>query len=266
MKKFLFGFLALVLGLALIACKPKKPVEHEVKFYVGEELHKTVKVEDGKKVDKSMLEEPSLEGFEFIHWAHEGKEFKFETEIKKDYEIHAVFEEINIPEPTLKEYIQASFANNNYQVNTDLYYYDELKESVEAKFAGNISSYQDTNVHEIRVINKNKVNVYQKQGENWKKLADRDVLEGYNIFDYINEEDFDKVENKYVLKGASYQALDEYFGLEIEVEFVLRTFEIIIENGKVSALNYKIEIDTLDHFVKMKFSNYGTIVLEVPTV
>lgn len=262
MKKYLFGLLVLLFGFSLVACGGKE-VSHEVKFYVGEELHYTATVKSGDKIKKEDVENPTIEGETFKFWADNGKEFSFDTEIKKDYELHAQFS-------TLEDIIKSSFENNNYQNNTKIYYYDELEEEAILKYDGDKSSYQDSNVHEIYVEKNGVIEVYLEQGNGWKKLQDQTLKDGYDIFSYFKNDAFNKDGQSYELKNENLDLLNEYFTLELQTEFKLLSLEITVNNGKITGLNYVIEIERDNfmhkHTVDMAFSNFGDISLTVPTV
>ncbi|WP_306479909.1 discoidin domain-containing protein, partial [Mediterraneibacter sp.] len=62
-----------------------------------------VKVEDGKKVARPE-NDPVKEGYKFIGWFADGKEFNFDTEIKGDLVIEARFEKIETPDPQPEEW------------------------------------------------------------------------------------------------------------------------------------------------------------------
>ena len=63
-----------------------------IKIFIG------VKVEDGKKVARPE-NDPVKEGYKFIGWFVDGKEFDFNTPITGDLKIEARFEKLPTPEP-----------------------------------------------------------------------------------------------------------------------------------------------------------------------
>lgn len=84
MKRIGYIFLVVFSLLLLVACKPKeKDTYYTVTFDSnGGTNIDTIEVLEGTKVDKPS--DPTKEGYKFIHWLLDGKEFDFNTIIDKE--------------------------------------------------------------------------------------------------------------------------------------------------------------------------------------
>lgn len=108
MKKILSFLLIFVFAVSLIGCKntdkdngkdePETPAveKYTVRFYTGETLYKTLKIEKDQTIGKNAVENPTLEGFEFVSWKDENNnEVDLDTyKVTKAVKFYANFKEI----------------------------------------------------------------------------------------------------------------------------------------------------------------------------
>lgn len=106
MKKILSFLLIFVFSVSLIGCKKTNNDKEEtetptvekytVRFYTGETLYKTLKIEKDHTIGKSAVENPTLEGFEFVSWKDENNnEVDLDTyKVTKAVKFYATFKEV----------------------------------------------------------------------------------------------------------------------------------------------------------------------------
>lgn len=108
MKKIISFLLVFALSFMLIGCvnngdnplpepdPTPTPVKYTVQFYANEQLYKTLKVEENQTIGKENVQNPVLEGFEFVSWQDENKtDVDLDTfKITKATKLYATFKEI----------------------------------------------------------------------------------------------------------------------------------------------------------------------------
>lgn len=108
MKKIISFLLVFALSFMLIGCvnngdnplpepdPTPTPVKYTVQFYANEQLYKTLKVEENQTIGKENVQNPVLEGFEFVSWQDENKtDIDLDTfKITKATKLYATFKEI----------------------------------------------------------------------------------------------------------------------------------------------------------------------------
>lgn len=108
MKKIISFLLVFALSFMLIGCvnnggnptpdpdPTPTPVKYTVQFYANEQLYKTLKIEENKTIGKENVQNPTLEGFEFVSWQDESKtDVDLDTfKITKATKLYATFKEL----------------------------------------------------------------------------------------------------------------------------------------------------------------------------
>lgn len=89
-KKSRFSWLIILIACTTILFISSCNKIHQVKFYVDDEIVDTIEIKHNQKTQP--IEAPVKEYYDFVGWTYNGQIFDFNTKIKKDYDLYALYE------------------------------------------------------------------------------------------------------------------------------------------------------------------------------
>lgn len=157
--------------------------------------------------------------------------------------------------------------SNNYQLDVEIMFYNEKEADVVIKVDNEKTYYKEGVQTELYYVRDNRdITIYEKKGNKFVVTNEREIKNrDYDIFENIDHEWFDLIDNKFVLKEENSQQLLELFKLDDLI--TLKSAEIIINND-LSFKSFKIvfEEDRDPYYFTINISNIGTTSITLPEV
>lgn len=157
--------------------------------------------------------------------------------------------------------------SNNYQLDVEIMFYNEKEADVVIKVDNEKTYYKEGVQTELYYVRDNRdITIYEKKGNKFVVTNEREIKNrDYDIFENIDHEWFDLIDNKFVLKEENSQQLLELFKLDDLI--TLKSAEILINND-LSLKSFKIvfEEDRDPYYFTINISNIGTTSITLPEV
>lgn len=157
---------------------------------------------------------------------------------------------------------------DNYEMNVDIYIYNEIKSTLVIKYDGNKSYYQENNNVEFyfeRITNR-LINVYEKQGERFSFSEESSVRERkYDFFGKIKSDWFVLENDKFILE-------DDFFDNIMELIIVDKSITLnygmisISENDEKIKFEFRFKNERDPYFMYIAVNNINNVNIVLPVV
>ncbi|HHT39116.1 MAG: hypothetical protein RBS76_05385 [Acholeplasmatales bacterium] len=157
---------------------------------------------------------------------------------------------------------------DNYELEVNIYFYDELEAEAIIKVDGNKSYYKEGEFVEFYYLREGlrDLTIYQKEGDSFNVTNSNDLKDiKYDIFRLFKYQWFTYSNNKYLLKEEYYEDLREAFNFENE-EIELKAAEVVLTNKVLSDLRVTFEQERDLYYFYFKVKNINKVVIEIPEV
>lgn len=220
-------------------------------------------IEKGTKIVKP--EDPIKSGFIFEYWLLENEEFNFNQEVDNQLVLTAKWRK----EVTLSDLNKALNAlKDNYQLNIDIFIYNELETSIVFKTEDNKSYYKEGEFVEFyfeRETSKS-VTVYERNGEYFISYKENDTKsKKFDVFNIIKSSWFVVSGEQFKLETEFYNQFFEIFDLDESITLINATLTLDNENN-IDSLVVSFEEDRDYYYLIINVNDIGNVNINLPEV
>lgn len=173
-------------------------------------------------------------------------------------------------EPTASDKLETAllvFEDKNYEMSVDIFYYNELQQSLKLKVDGNKSYLyfnEDNEVYYER--DGNTLTTYTKDADRFVKSEESSELDNSLLmFNNLDVTWFSFNNNVYSLIKDNTSNLVELLNLSEEFSVDSATLILNEDDSEVAIFTIKLDHGGWKYSYEFKVSNYGTTVITIPT-
>lgn len=228
----------------------------------GSEVAK-LEIEKGSKA--TIPTKPTKTDHIFVEWQLNGLTFDFNEVVEENITLKAVWKK----EPTLSNLNLALISlTNNYQLDVNIFVYNEFQALALIKVDGNKSYYKEGEFVEFyyQRTGTRDLTVYEKNGDHFIISKETEIKNSkYDIFRELKSTWFYYENEKFKLLDDHIDSLKAIF--DFDERMTIKGAEILLdENNSLSKLTIIFEEDRDPYYLYFNISNLGKVEIKLPEV
>ncbi len=270
-RKTLLIVLTIIMGLTIVACKPKNKFEftndsitigidetRELEFELkGGDVEFTMSVDGIVSITGNNIKGIKT-GQVIITGKIKGKE------VADTLEVNVVSE---ISSESLKNAFNV-IGLKNHQMDVSILIYDEFEAMLTMKFDDNVSYLKEGNfVEEWYIRDGRQLTTIVKDGDNYLVTEEREpVQKGFLLFENLQSEWFTHTSGRdFEVKTANIEDLRLLF--ELNEDITIESMKVTLnEESRMETINIVFNENRDPYYMTIEFSNYGNVTINVPEV